>query len=754
MINENTTYGRRSFLKTTALAGGGMLIGMNWLFSCSSEDKGVVTMPDEWYEMNGYLKIGNNGVVTIFAPNPEFGQNVKTSMPMLVAEELDVEWKNVLVEQAPYNPNIYTHTRQFTGGSMGILMAWEGLRQAGAAARLMLRQAAASEWKVPVEEVRAEKGMLTHQGTGRAAGYGDMAAAASKLEVPAEIPLKTPEEFSIIGTSTRNVEGEKIVTGAPLFAMDLQREGMLYAMLLHPPAFGMRLKSVDDSAARAMPGIREVFTLKVLDDDYERQPFDVVTFTEVVAVVGHSTWEVMNARKTIQAVWEEAPERTEHFLGWGGEKNPVTVPGGLESSDLHLRRMEEMAARPGKLLRKDGNPESVFKSAAKVIERTFTAPFLAHNCMEPMNFFADVTGEKIELAGPLQGPGLIEHTVATRLGVPVDKIEIKALRMGGGFGRRAYSHYLVEAALISQKVQAPVKLLYSREDDMTAGIYRPAYHAVYRAALDANNKLIAYHVKAGGIPESPLGHAASRFPAGAVDHYLAEEWALPSNITIGAFRAPGSNFLAAAEQSFLDEVAEAAGQDPIEFRLELLDRAAKNPVGENNDYEPERYAGVLKLVKEKSGWGTSDSKKHRGVSAYFCHRTYVAQVLEVEVVQGTPRVQEVCCAIDCGIVVNPDAAANMAEGAIVDGIGNALYGAMTFQQGKPDKTNFDKYRMIRMPEAPKKIDVHFVQNTIAPTGMGEPPFPPVFAALANALYKANGKRVYHQPFLGDRPNLG
>lgn len=324
--------------------------------------------------------------------------------------------------------------------------------------------------------------------------------------------------------------------------------------------------------------------------------------------------------------------------------------------------------------------------------------------------------------------------------------------MGGGFGRRAYSHYMVEAALISQQVNAPVKLMYSREDDMTNGIYRPTYQATYRAALDENNQLMALHVKAGGIPESPL--FANRFPAGAIDNYLAEEWSIDSNITIGAFRAPRSNFMAGAEQAFLDELAEAMDKDPIAFRLELLQRAEENPVGEQNDYDAARYAGVLELVKEKSGWGQNAADVHRGVSAYFCHNSYAAHVLDLTVENGKPVVQKVTCAIDCGIVVNPDAAANMAEGGVIDGIGNAFYGEMTFKDGVPDKNNFHQYQMIRMSDAPKDIEVHFVQNEIDPTGLGEPPFPPVFGAVANALYKATGKRHYKQPFLGENRVLG
>jgi isoquinoline 1-oxidoreductase beta subunit len=280
---------------------------------------------------------------------------------------------------------------------------------------------------------------------------------------------------------------------------------------------------------------------------------------------------------------------------------------------------------------------------------------------------------------------------------------------------------------------------------MAYGIYRPAYSATYRAALDKDNNLMAFHVKAGGVPESAIH--ANRFPAGAIDNYLAEGWQIESNITVGAFRAPGSNFIASAEQSFLDELAEEMGKDPIEFRLELLERAKNNPVGENNDYEPDRYAGVLELVREKSKWGEVSANVFRGVSAYFCHNSYVAEVLDLEMQDNKPIVKKVVAAVDCGVVINPDAAANMGEGGIVDGIGNALYGEMTFKNGIPQKNNFNKYRMIRNSEAPKAIEIHFVKNDKDPTGLGEPLFPPIFAAVANALYKATGKRYYRQPFL-------
>ncbi len=742
MAFVKTKFDRRSFIRKSAMAGGGFMLSFSWLASCGLSARDELNIPEEWFELNGFIKIGENGIITIMSPNPEGGQNVKTSMPMIVAEELDADWKNVIVEQAPLNTDLYT--RQFIGGSQAIRQGWKSLRMAGAAARQMLREAAAKTWEVPVDEVTTDKGILYHQSSGKKAGYGEMASAAAGVSVPEEVQLKEAKDFRIIGSSQKNVDAKKIVTGQPLFGMDYHKDGMLIAMITHPPAFGMRLKSVDDSIARSMPGVREVFTIKTLKDEYERQYFDTCTFPDLVAIVGETTWEVMNAKKTLKIEWESFKDHTINRNAFG-RKQVIKIPAGLESSTDHRAMMEQMAALPRNTVRRDGNPEMAFRNAAKVIERTYTGPFLAHNCMEPLNFFAHVTAEKAELAGPLQKPELTEQALSERLGLPVDKIDIRLTRLGGGFGRRSYAHFLIEAALISQKVNAPVKLIYTREDDMTSGIYRPTYHVAYRAALDAGNNLIGFHVKAGGIPESPL--FANRFPAGAVDNYLAEEWSLDSNITIGSFRAPRSNFMAGAEQSFLDEVAEAAGKDPIAFRIELLDRAGNNPVGEQNDYDAARYAGVLKLVKEKSGWGRVQEGLHSGVAAYFCHNTYVAQVLNMVVKEGIPRVDKVTCAIDCGIVVNPDAAKNLAEGAIVDGIGNALYGSLTFNQGVPDQNNFDSYRLIRMKESPREIDVHFVKNEIDPTGLGEPAFPPVFGALANALYKATGRRYYQQPFL-------
>lgn len=742
MNKQNTTHNRRSFLKASLLSGGGMLLTVSWLSSFKSTDKAeLLNLPEQWAQLNGYIHITPDNKVKLICPNPEFGQNVMTSLPMIVAEELDVDWKNVTVEMGPHdNAKLGA---QFTGGSNSVRMYWKPLRQAGAASRQMLREAAAQTWNVPASEVTTKAGVLSHA-NGKTAKYGDMASKAATLPVPKDLQLKAPKDFTIVRKAKKNVEGQKIVTGKPLFGLDYHAEGMLIAMIQHPPAFGMKLKSFDAAETLKMPGIKDVFSLKLYEDGFEQAGFDTRSFNDLLVVVGNTTWEVMNARKKLVANWEPAGDVKDTMGGRNG-KREVIVPGALESTTTQMQQMQEYAKKPAQQLRKDGDPETAFKNAAQVIERTYNAPFLAHNCMEPMNFFAHVTDEKALLVGPLQAPGWTEPTLSKLLNLPPDKIEIQMTRMGGGFGRRAYGHYLSEAALISRKVKAPVKLMYTREDDMTYGIYRPMYTATYRAALDADKKLIAFHVKGGGIPEHPVH--ANRFPAGAVDNYLAEGWQIPSNITIGAFRAPRSNFNAAAEQSFLDEVAEAAGKDPIEFRLELLKRAKENPVGKNNEYDADRYAGVLELVRDKSNWGKPGNEKYnRGVAAYFCHNSYAAHVVDMVTRDGQPYVERVFSAMDCGIVVNPDAATNMVQGAVVDGVGNAFYGALTHKDGAAQQTNFNNYRIIRHNEAPKKIEVHFVQNDIDPTGLGEPPFPPVFGAVANALYKNKGRRFYNQPF--------
>ncbi len=716
-----TQHNRRSFLKVSAAAGGGMVLGFSWLASCTPSTEPLSEVPEEWFNINAFIKIGDNGIVTIFSPNPEIGQNIKTSMPMIVAEELDVDWNDVRVEQAGLDTQKYV--RQLAGGSQSIRLGWQSLRMAGATARNMLLRATAKLWEVPVEELSTNAGVIKHQSSGKSIGYGEIASAASSIPVPEEVELKDPKDFKIIGTRRKNVDGPKIIIGEPLFGLDYEREGMLIAMIAHPPAFGMKLKSVDMDKAKSMPGIKDVITINTAPE--EKQWSDVNAFNELVVVVGNSTWEVMKAKKALVIEWET-------------ETSP-------ESSSEHENKLiDGLKGKPDEITRRDGNPEKAFKDAVQVIERTYKAPFLAHNTLEPMNFFADVKADRAELVGPIQTPEYLSKTVSNILGLPEEKISIMMTRMGGGFGRRLYGHFGVEAAVISQKVNAPVKLIYTREDDMTQGTYRPSYRVTYRAALDKNNNLTAFHVRGAGIPGSPV--FANRYPAGTVDNYLTENVGIKTNISTGAWRAPRSNFIAGAEQSFIDEVAEAAGKDPIDFRLELFERAMKDPVGKDNDYDPARYAGVLKLVREKSNWDVEIPGVYRGVSAYYCHNSYIAQIIDVVKENGEAKVKKVWCAVDCGIVVNKEGALNQIEGGIIDGIGHAMFSGLTFADGKPEQNNFNRYRLIRYKDAPHEIEIFFVDNGIDPTGLGEPSLPPISAALANAMYKATGERWYNQPF--------
>ena len=751
-------YCPASFIKRSALATGGFAIGFSWLYSCEQTPKMVLELPDEWFNFNGYLKIGDNGVVTIMSPNPEIGQNVKTSMPMIVAEELDIDWAKVIVEQAPLDTSLYgvpfiskiagqaeapRSGRQIAGGSNSIRSSWDALRLAGATAKEMLLQAASDMWGVAKDELSTNNGYLIHEDSGKKEHYGVFAATASEVAVPDEVELKDPSDYKIIGSSKKNVDGLKIATGQPLFGIDVTKEGMKIAMMIHPPAFGMTLKSFNADNAKQMPGVVDVFKIDTYQGDTQNSAFDIAAFRDLVVIVADTTWQAMQAKKAVQCEWVEADD-VKTKISFFGRDSYFDFPKGLESTATQNKELNAAARDVVQTARRDGNPERAFRNADRIIEKTYSAPYLAHNTMEPMNFFADVTAEKAHLIGPIQTPSIMEPSVAARLGMNPDQVHIEMTRMGGGFGRRLYGHFLVEAAAISQHVSAPIKLLYTREDDMSCGVFRPAYQATYRAAIDKKNVVTAFHVKAGGIPESPL--AANRFPAGAYNNYLAESYTVKSNVTTGAFRAPRSNFIAAAEQSFLDELAEAIGKDPVDYRLELFDRVINDPVGDRNDYDAKRYAEVIRLAKEKSNWGTPKEGVHRGFAAYFCHNSYVADVVDLKVENGQTIVENVCVAVDCGIVVNKDAAINLVEGGTVDGIGTALYSGLNLKQGAPQQTNFDRYRLIRHSEAPKAIEVHFVNNGMSPTGLGEPMYPPVMGALANAMYQATGKRLYQQPF--------
>ena len=695
---------RRDFLKITSLTGGGLILGISWFGSEAAPvvlSNAAITGD---LNFNSYLSIATNGTITILSPNPELGQNVMTSFPMIVADELDADWSKVKVLQAPLDKKF---DRQVTGGSGAIPHSWKRLRTAGATARYLLIAAAAKKWNVDASECTAANSFVIHNKTGNKLSYGELAEEASKITVPTDIPLKNRKDFKIIGTAVKNVENKNIITGKGIFGLDFYREGMVFAMIQRPPAFGTKIKVVNDAAAKALPGI-----------------IDVVTFKNNVAVVGKSTWEVMKAKKVLKIEYEK--------------------DGNIESTADHNQLFASMLnSDNAQVRRKDGDVETTFKTAAKVVTSEYQCPFLPHNAMEPMNFFADVRPDAVELIGSTQTPGNARTAVSKLLNIPEDKITVTITRLGGGFGRRLQNDYALEAAELSSIIKKPVKLVWSREDDMTGGNYRPSVRYRFEAALDASGNMIGYKLRGAAI-NAANSVRDPNFPAGAVDNLLIDTVNHQSPITTAAWRAPITNFLAYAEQSFIDEVAHAAGKDPVQFRLDLLQKARTKPVGTFN-YNIDRMETVIKTAAERSGWGTKKNVS-QGFSVYFSHQSYVAQVAEAVMKDGKPVIKKIYAVSDCGEVINKSGALQQVMGAIVDGYGHAMFGKLSFKDGASEQNNFHNYRMIRMKEIPE-IDAHFIDNGIDPTGLGEPALPPTGGAVANAIFKASGIRIKNQPFI-------
>lgn len=727
--SERITFSRRSFLKSSTLASGGILIGFNLFNACKPDAKVPIDISQlNFNEFNAFIKISDEGKVTIFSPNPEIGQGVKTSMPMLIAEELDVPWEDVYVQQGKLDTKNYT--RQVAGGSQSIRLGWEPLRQTGATAKQMLINAAAVKWGVNASECTAKMGVITNA-NGDTLGYGDVVKEAALIEIPEDVTLKDPKDFTIIGKGAGNVDIDNIITGKPLFGLDYKEVGMVYASVLRPPAFGQELDTFDDSAARAMPGVIDVITIGEKVKAYHKQERKSWTAqigsSDKVVVIAKTTWDAIKGVKKIKATWKNE--------------------SSLESTKDHDKILFDLLdGDKFNTRRADGNVKKAFANADRVIERTYEAPFLPHNCMEPMNFFANVTDEKVHLVGPIQTPEATANAVSNLLGRAIEDIEIEMTRMGGGFGRRLYSDFVFEAVEISNAIKKPVKMISTREGDMTTGVYRPS--TKYRiAASIKDGKLTGYHLKEACINGNMYGLIPNFFPAGALENYQVDTANYKSNITTGAWRAPFTNFLASAEQSFFDEIAEALEVDRIQLHMDLLERVKENP-NPNIEYSPERLQDVIKLAVEKSNWGQTKEGIYQGFSVYYCHNTHVAEVADITMENGIPSVKKVTCAIDCGVVVNPLGAINQAKGGVIDGVGHAMYSDFGFNNGVPQSNNFNTYQLIRMGQTPK-VDVHFVESNIAPTGLGEPTLPPVGAAVANAIYKATGQRLTKQPYMSN-----
>lgn len=709
---------RRLFLKTGLAAGGGLMLSFGWAAEGDAAPAAAV---------NAYIRIAADGTVTIVSKNPEIGQGVKTSIPMLVAEELDVDWSAVRIEQALADQGVYG--RQVAGGSMATTLQWDELRRVGAAGRQMLIAAAARTWGVPASECATSPGRVRHLPTGRELGYGALAAQAAAMPPPdlKSVPLKDPKDFRIIGAPTPGVDNRAIVSGQPLFGVDVRIPGMLHATFAKCPAFGGKVARADLAAAKAVRGVRQAFVVEggtALDG-----------LLPGVAVVADGWWAARKGREALNIAWDEGP-------------------AAAQSSQGFARRAAELAAQPPhRTLQADGDVDDALKGAAKVVEAAYSYPFLAHAPLEPQNCTAWVRDGKVEIWAPTQNPEPGRQLVAKTLGVAAQDVTIHMTRCGGGFGRRLNNDYMVEAAWIARAAGAPVKLIWSREDDIQHDFYRPAGFHHFKAGLDKAGGLVAWrdHFVTFGEGEQyarSAGMNASQFPSRAVANYRIDVSTMPLGVPTGPLRAPGNNAFGFVIQSFIDELAHAAGEDPLKFRLKLLGepRLLGKP-GEGDSFDTGRMRGVLELVGEKSGWGRATPKGvGLGVAFHYSHLGYFAEVVEAAVSpEGAVKVRKVWVAADVGSqIVNPSGALQQVQGAVLDGIGQTLGQQIVIEAGRAVQSNFHDFPLLRMADAPP-VEVHFLRTDHPPTGLGEPALPPLPPALCNAVFAACGRRIRALP---------
>ena len=730
---NTTTMDRRSFLRLSAVAGGGLVLGfyldaVPGLGAAELMNASASAAAAGTFAPNAFIRISPDGAVTIFAHKPEIGQGIKTSLPTVVAEELEVDWHVVTVVTAPLDAAFGS---QSASGSTSTLGSYMNLRRAGATARAMLIEAAAKTWSVPVSECRAEKGRVLHDASRRSLAYGELVAKAATLPVPAadSVKLKDPKDFKLIGTRIGGVDNSKIVTGQPLFGLDQKIPGMLYAVYAKCPVFGGKVVKANTDRIKKLPGVRDAFVLEGTSDLSGLMPG--------VAIVADSTWAAFSARKQLQVTWNEGQAANESWTAFA-------------------EQAAELGPKPGKaVLRKDGNVETAFGSAAKIVEAQYVYPFLSHANLEPQNCTASVQDDQVEIWAPTQNPGSGQKLVADTLGVPVANIKVHITRIGGGFGRRLMNDYMVEAAAISQRAKAPVKLTWAREDDMHHDFYRPGGFHFLKGAVDKNGALAAWknHFVTFGNEADKSGNGAGlggdEFPARFVENFLSETTVLTCNVPMGWWRAPGSNSLAWVMQSFIDELAHAAGKDPLAFRLTLLgDKETAPKTGQRGaPFNASRMKGVLKLVAEKAGWGKVLPKgQGQGIAGHFSHRGYVAQVVEVTVSKdGTLKVDRVVSVADVGSeIINLSGAENQVEGSILDGLSAAWLQQMNYENGRMQQANFNEYLLLRIADAPK-VECHFLKTDNPVTGLGEPALPPLAPAVCNAIFAATGKRIRELP---------
>jgi isoquinoline 1-oxidoreductase beta subunit len=722
--------GRRDFMRKSVFAGGGLALGiyiqaaetaLGQVVKSSSASAGDFT-PD------AFIRISPDGTVSLISKQPEMGQGVKTSLPMVIAEELEVSWKDVVIVQGDLNS---VYGRQSAGGSTSTPTNYEAFRRLGATARTMLVEAAALTWGVPAGECFAADSAVHHRPTKRKLGYGRLAAKAATLPVPSEkaVVLKEPNDYKLLGTRIGGVDNAAIVTGEPLFGSDVQLPGMLYAVYDKCPVFGGKVLSANLDAVKALPGVRDAFVIDGTSNLNGLMPG--------VAIVAESTWAAFSARKQLRVTWDEGKAAGQSWTGFVAKAN-------------------ELSKKPGaKVLRKDGDAAAALAKAAKTVEAAYVYPFISHATAEPQNCTAQFKNGALELWAPTQNPGSGHEAVAATLGIPKEKITVHITRSGGGFGRRLSSDYMLEAAAIALKIPSPVKLVWSREDDLRHDHFRAGGFHYLRGGVDTAGKLVAWHnhfvtFANGERPGSGATLSGDEFPGRWVENLLLEQTAIDCGIPMGPWRAPGSNVFAWVIQSFIDELAHAGGRDPLEFRLELLGNRDEVPTSTTGgvNYNVARMRNVLKAVAERVGWGNKFPRgRGQGIAFHFSHRGYVAEVAEVTVSKtGELKVDRVVVVSDIGAqIVNLSGAENQVQGAVVDGLGTLMFQELDINRGRIVQGNFGDYPMIRMPDAPTRIEVHFLKTNYPVTGLGEPPLPPLAPAVCNAIFAATGKRIRQLP---------
>lgn len=715
-MTQKNNVDRRSFLKTGIAAGGALLVGFHLPLGVNAKAVfGEESAPVEELEPNSFIRISKDGKLTVRIGQAEMGQGVLTALSMIVADELEIDWENVTYEEVGADPAFRNPAIgiQVTGGSTTIRAFNDPLRKAAAGVREMLVSAAAQEWGVEASSCKAASGKVTHAASGKSAAYGDLFERAAKMTPPAEPKLKDPKDFKLVGKGIKRLDTPEKTDGSGIFGIDVKIPGMLTAQILRSPVFGGKPSKIDDTAAKAIKGVHAVVPL-----DYG------------VGVVADNFWTARRGRSALKVEWDE-----------GSNAN-------LSSADIEKSFVEAASKEEGKQARKEGDVAGAKAGAAKTIEADYYVPFLAHATMEPMNYTADVRADGCDLYGGTQSQQIAQTVAAQITGLPPEKIKVHNTLLGGGFGRRSEADYIVDAVLLSKAVKKPVKVIWTREDDTQNDLYRPATASRISAGIDAAGKPVFWHhrIANGSIMARVAG--ALGFPSPEIDDSSVEgasniayeipnilvEWVRKdTGVPIGFWRSVGSSHTAFVVESFLDELASAAGKDPYEYRLSLLEK-------------DKRKAAVLKLAAEKAGWGKPlPEGLFRGIAMCESFGSIVAQVAEVRVTRiGSVKVERVVCAIDCGKVVNPDTVAAQMEGGIVYGLTAALYGQIDIEKGGVKQRNFNNYKMLRMNEMPK-VETHIVPSTEGHGGVGEPGTPPIAPAVTNAVFAATGKRIRRLP---------